>query len=133
MRSPERENELSNLNNVFLLQLDVTNKQSIDEAVEKGVEKFGTIDVLVNNAGYALGGVFEAATEAQIQKHTVNVFGLMNVTQAVLPTLRKTKNGTIINISSFGGVTGAEFISLYNSSKFAVEGLSEALSHELAF
>jgi NAD(P)-dependent dehydrogenase (short-subunit alcohol dehydrogenase family) len=135
MRSPHKEMELDKLENVLLINLDVTDKQSIVEAVEKGAEKFGGgIDVLINSAGYGLMGVFEASTEAQIQKqYDVNVFGVMNVTKEVLPLMRKNKKGVIINISSFGGVVAGQFASLYNSSKFALEGFSEALSHELAF
>ncbi len=134
MRSPEKEKELLELKNVLILSLDVTNLESIKAAVEKGVQKFGNIDLLVNNAGYGLMGVFEASTNTQIQKqYDVNVFGVMNVTKSVLPVMRKNQSGTIINISSFGGVTAGQFASLYNSSKFALEGFSEALSHELAF
>jgi NAD(P)-dependent dehydrogenase (short-subunit alcohol dehydrogenase family) len=134
MRSPESETELSGLKNVLVQRLDVTDKQSIQFAVTEGVEKFGGIDVLVNSAGYGLMGVFESTSGEQIrQQYAVNVFGLMEVTQAVLPVMRKSKKGTIINISTFGGVTAGPFSSLYNSSKFAVEGFSEALSHELTF
>ncbi len=134
MRSPEAETELSGLKNVLVLRLDVTDKQSIEYAVTAGIEKFGGIDVLVNSAGYGLMGVFESTSGEQMrQQYAVNVFGLMEVTQAVLPIMRKSKKGTIINISTFGGVTAGQFSSLYNSSKFAVEGFSEALSHELAF
>lgn len=134
MRSPEKEKELTLLDNVLVLPLDVTDLASIDEAVKKGVEKFGSIDVLVNNAGYGVFGVFESATQEQMQKqYAVNVFGLMHVTQAILPVMRENRSGTIINISSFGGVIGLQFGSLYNSSKFAVEGFSEAMAHELAF
>ncbi len=135
MRSPHKEKELDKLENVMLINLDVTDKQSIVEAVERGAERFGGgIDVLVNSAGYGLIGVFEASKEAQIQKqYDVNVFGVMNVTKEVLPLMRKNKKGVIINISSFGGVVAGQFASLYNSSKFALEGFSEALSHELAF
>lgn len=134
MRSPEKEQELDKLENILLLNLDVTDKQSITKTVEKGIEKFGGIDALVNSAGYGLMGVFEASTEAQIQKqYDVNVFGVMRVTKAVLPFMRRNRSGAIINISSFGGVTAGQFASLYNSSKFALEGFSEALSHELAF
>ncbi|MEO3405041.1 SDR family oxidoreductase [Mucilaginibacter sp. CAU 1740] len=134
MRSPEKETELSAMPDVLVEKLDVTDEQSIKAAVKIGIEHFGQIDVLVNNAGYALIGVFESATAQQISdQYQVNVFGLMSVTQAVLPVMRKQKSGIIVNISSFGGVTAGQFSSLYNSSKFAVEGFSEALSHELAF
>lgn len=133
MRSPDKEQELTALENVFVVQLDVEDIDSIQKAVKAGAEKFGAIDALVNNAGYGLMGVFEAAEREQIKKqYAVNVFGVMDVTQTVLPYLRANGGGTIINISSFGGVVALPFGSLYNSTKFAVEGLSEALSHELA-
>lgn len=134
MRSPENEQELMAVQNRLLLPLDVTKETTIQQAVQKTIEQFGSIDVLLNSAGYGLFGVFEGATKSQIQKQfDVNVFGLMAVTQAVLPIMRQQQSGVIINLSSFGGVTASPFASLYNSSKFAVEGLSEALWHELAF
>lgn len=133
MRSPEKELELTQLENVLVVALDVLDIISIQNAVKVGVEKFGTIDALVNNAGYGLMGVFESASREQIAKqYAVNVFGLMDVTQAVLPYLRLNGSGIIINISSFGGIVALPFGSLYNSTKFAVEGFSESLSHELA-
>jgi len=133
MRSPEKEQELTLLNNVLVTRLDVQDPASIENAVRAGIEKFGSLDALVNNAGYGLMGVFESATDKQIQNQfAVNVFGVMNVTRAVLPHLRKKGSGVIVNISSFGGVVALPFGSLYNSSKFAVEGFSESLSHELA-
>ncbi len=133
MRSPEKEQELSQLDNVFVTRLDVQDQASIEKALQAGMEKFGRLDALVNNAGYGLMGVFESATRGQIQQqYAVNVFGMMSVTQAVLPYMRKNGDGVIVNISSFGGMVGLPFGSLYNSSKFAVEGFSEALSHELA-
>ncbi|WP_200974834.1 SDR family oxidoreductase [Echinicola sp. 20G] len=132
MRTPDKEQELSSLENLLVTALDVQNQYSIAEAVESGIEKFGKIDVLVNNAGYGLMGVFESATQKQIlNQFEVNVFGMMAVTQAVLPHMRKNGEGVIVNISSFGGIIGLPFTSLYASSKFAVEGFSEALSHEL--
>lgn len=132
MRSPEKEEELTTLDNVYITRLDVQKEDSIRNAVQAGVDKFGTIDVLVNNAGYGLMGVFESATQEQIQNQfAVNVFGMMQTTQAVLPYLRKNGKGAIINISSFGGVVGMPFTSLYASSKWAVEGFSEALYFEL--
>lgn len=133
MRSPEKEQELNGLENILVTKLDVQDSESINNAIEEGIARFGRIDVLLNNAGYGLMGVFEAVTPEQIQnQYAVNVFGLMNVTQAVLPLLRKNGQGTIINISTFGGITALPFGSLYNSSKFAVEGFSESLSHELS-
>jgi NAD(P)-dependent dehydrogenase (short-subunit alcohol dehydrogenase family) len=133
MRSPEKEHELTGLANVFVAALDVQDVESIQKAVKAGADKFGAIDALINNAGYALTGAFESISKEQIKKqYDVNVFGLMNVTQTVLPYLRANGGGTIINISSVGGVVALPFGSLYNSTKFAVEGLSEALSHELA-
>jgi len=133
MRSPENEQELSGLKNVLVTRLDVQDPESIQKAVNETIQRFGSIDVLLNNAGYGLMGVFESATSEQIQKqYAVNVFGLMDVTRAVLPQMRQQESGTIINLSSFGGQVGLPFGSLYNSSKFAVEGFSESLSHELS-
>ncbi|KAA2241503.1 SDR family oxidoreductase [Chitinophaga agrisoli] len=133
MRSPEKEQELSQLDNVFVTRLDVQDQASIETAVQAGIARFGRLDALVNNAGYGLMGVFESAALEQIQRqYDVNVFGMMRVTQAALPYIRKNGEGVIVNISSFGGMTGLPFGSLYNSSKFAVEGFSEALSHEMA-
>jgi NAD(P)-dependent dehydrogenase (short-subunit alcohol dehydrogenase family) len=133
MRSPEKAEELAQLENVLVTQLDLQDQQSIETAVQETIKKFGSIDILVNNAGYGLMGVFESATKEQIQnQYAVNVFGLMNVTQVVLPHMRANSSGVIINISSFGGIIGLPFGSLYNSTKFAVEGFSESLSHELA-
>jgi len=132
LRSPEKETELSALENVWVAKLDVQNAASIASTVRAAMEKFGKIDVLVNNAGYGLMGVFESANRDQIKRQfDVNLFGLMDVTREVLPHLRKQGGGVIINVSSFGGVVGLPFGSLYNSTKFAVEGFSESLSHEL--
>jgi NAD(P)-dependent dehydrogenase (short-subunit alcohol dehydrogenase family) len=133
MRAPEKEEELTKLENVLVAHLDVQDLESIQQAVKAGVERFGGLDALVNNAGYGLMGVFESASREQIQKqYAVNVFGLMDVTQAMLPYLRANGGGTIINISSFGGVVALPFGGFYSSTKFAVEGFSESLSHELA-
>ncbi|MCS3556165.1 MULTISPECIES: SDR family oxidoreductase [unclassified Sphingobacterium] len=133
MPFPEQEYELTQLDRVFVTALDVLDINSIEKAVKAGVAKFGNIDVLINNAGYGLMGVFESASREQIQKqYAVNVFGLMDVTRTVLPYLRANGSGTIINISSFRGLVALPFGSLYNSTKFAIEGFSETLSHELA-
>lgn len=133
MRSPESERELSELENVLVTRLDVQDPVSVQIGVKEAIQHFGRIDVLVNNAGFGLMGVFESATPDQIRKqYAVNVFGLMDVTRAVLPKMRRQGSGTIINISSFGGQVGLPFGSLYNNSKFAVEGFSESLSHEVS-
>jgi NAD(P)-dependent dehydrogenase (short-subunit alcohol dehydrogenase family) len=132
MRSPEKETELAALSNVFLARLDVTDKLSIQNAVAAGIEKFGKIDVLVNNAGYGALGAFEAATEEQVkQQFDVNLFGLIAVTKAVLPGMRQQQSGVIINVSSVGGRVTFPFSSLYHSTKFAVEGLTESMQYEL--
>jgi NAD(P)-dependent dehydrogenase (short-subunit alcohol dehydrogenase family) len=132
MRNPENEQELNRLDNVLVVALDVQKPETITAAVNAGIEKFGNISALVNNAGYGLMGIFESASEEQIKKQfEVNVFGMMAVTREVLPYFRKSGEGSIVNLSSYGGVTGLPFTSLYASSKFAVEGWSEALSHEL--
>ncbi|WP_338875536.1 SDR family oxidoreductase [Spirosoma sp. SC4-14] len=132
MRSPEKETQLTQLENVLIERLDVQDTESIQQVIKAGIDTFGPIDVLINNAGYGVMGVFESATQEQIQQqYAVNVFGMMHVTQAVLPYMRAQSSGVIINISSFGGVVALPFGSLYNSSKFAMEGFSEALSHEV--
>ena len=133
MRSPEKELELTTLKSVLVTRLDVQDPASIAEAVKTGIAEFGKIDALVNSAGYGVVGAFESASLEQIKNQfEVNVFGLMQVTKALLPHLRKNGGGTIINISSFGGIISLPFGSLYNSTKFAVEGFSEALSFELS-
>jgi len=132
MRSPEKETELTSLSNVFISKLDVTDKQSIQDAVAAGIEKFGTIDVLVNNAGYGALGALEAATEDEVKRQfDVNLFGLIAMTKAVLPGMRRQKSGTIINVSSVGGRVTFPFSSLYHATKFAVEGLTESMQYEL--
>src|ERR1700761_2653364 len=132
MRSPEKETELSKLSNVFISKLDVTDKASIKTSVAAGIERFGKIDVLVNNAGYGAMGALEASTEEQVkQQFDVNLFGLIAVTKAVLPGMRQQKSGTIINVSSVGGRITFPFSSLYHSTKFAVEGLTESMQYEL--
>ncbi len=133
MRSPSKEKELTQLENILVTELDVQNENSITTAVQKGIEKFGKIDALLNNAGFAVMGVFETATEEQFQNQfDVNVFGIMRTTKAVLPFMRTNGKGVIVNISSVAGRVGLPFASIYESSKFAVEGFSEALNFELS-
>ena len=133
MRSPEKEQELINLENVLVSRLDVTDPDSIGQAVEEGIEKFGKIDVLVNNAGYGAYGPLEAVPrEKIIRQFNTNVIGLLDVTQALLPHFRANNSGVIINISSVGGRITYPLGSLYHGTKFAVEGISESLHYEMA-
>ncbi|MCB2049964.1 MAG: SDR family NAD(P)-dependent oxidoreductase [Novosphingobium sp.] len=122
-----------NGNQIRAVQLDVTNDSEIETAVAAGVDAFGTIDVLVNNAGYGLLGVFENMTDAQIRhQYDVNVFGAMSVTRAILPIMRQQRSGHIFTISSIGGLRSSSGGSVYCSSKFAVEGWMEGLNEELS-
>lgn len=118
---------------LFITALDVTNEDQVKTAINTAVERFGRIDVLVNNAGYGQLGVFEESTPEQIRaQYATNVFGLMAVTRAVLPIMRKQQSGRILNISSIAGLKGFFGGSIYNSSKFAVEGFSQCIAEELA-
>ncbi len=132
MRNPENEKELVNLKNVYCIKLDVENVKSIRDAVENTIKHFGGIDVVVNNAGYGLSGPFEAVPVEKIKhQFDVNVFGVMNVIREILPYFREQKNGTIINITSIGGLAAFPLYSLYHSTKWAIEGFSESLAYEL--
>lgn len=133
MRSPENETELIKYKNVLVTRMDVQQPETIHHAISEAVERFGQIDVLMNNAGYGALGIFETATEKQIHNQfDVNVFGLMRVTQALLPHFRANQKGMIVNISSQGGKITFPLTSLYHATKFAVEGFSESLSYELS-
>jgi len=124
---------LGETDDVLSLGLDVTDPASIAAAVNAATAKFGRIDVLVNNAGYGHLGAFEESTPAEVRlQFDTNVFGLMEVTRAVLPVMRRQRSGHVINISSIGGVTGFASCTLYGSSKFAVEGFSENLQYDVA-
>ncbi|HVL01332.1 MAG TPA: SDR family oxidoreductase, partial [Dongiaceae bacterium] len=128
-----QETELKKLDDTLVLALDVSDQASIDAAVKKALEKFGGIDVLVNNAGYALMGAFENASDEQIQRQfDTNVFGLMRVTRAVLPHFRARKAGLVLNVASMAGRLPIPLMSVYNGSKWAVQGFSECLTYELA-
>ena len=114
------------------VHVDITNKDQIKAAVETAIRKFESIDVLVNNAGYGEFGVVEAIDSATFEKQFgVNVQGLLDVTQAVLPYMREKQSGHIINFSSIGGITSMPLAGIYCASKFAVEGLTAALSEEV--
>lgn len=119
--------------NAVVLPLDVTKQHSIDKAVADMAVRAGHIDVLVNNAGYGVAGAVEEVTENEFMPmFETNVFGLIAVTKALLPQFRERRSGTIVNFSSIGGLIGAAGWGYYNATKFAVEGLSEALSAEMA-
>jgi NAD(P)-dependent dehydrogenase (short-subunit alcohol dehydrogenase family) len=118
---------------LLTVDLDVTDAKQAVAAVDAAVKRFGSIDVLVNNAGYGHLGFFEEASEGDIRtQFETNVFGVFHVTQAVLPVMRAAKSGRIFNLSSIGGLRGVEFGSLYCATKFAVEGMSESLAQEVA-
>jgi NAD(P)-dependent dehydrogenase (short-subunit alcohol dehydrogenase family) len=126
--------ELGNPSEYFLpLEMDLTNEQSVKNAIEATISHFKTIDVLVNNAGYGLLGALEELTDAEARKnYEVNVFGLLNVIRNTVPYMRANRSGHIFNISSVGGYYG-EFPGwgIYCSTKFAVAGLTESLAAEV--
>lgn len=132
MRSPEKENELINLDNVQLEKLDVLDSASIETAINNGISKFGRIDALLNNAGYGAYGPLETfPRENIVRQFNTNVIGLMDVTKAIIPHFRQNKSGVIVNISSIGGQMTFALGSLYHGTKFAVEGISESLHYEM--
>jgi NAD(P)-dependent dehydrogenase (short-subunit alcohol dehydrogenase family) len=118
---------------LLAVALDVTDEPQAARAVGAALERFGRIDILVNNAGYGLLGAVEEASADEVRRlYDTNVFGLLSVTRAVLPQMRERRSGHVINISSLGGVQSAAGFGVYCSTKFAVEGLTEALHAELA-
>lgn len=128
-RNPEKVTEaIGEQENLLVVKLDITNLAEAEAAVKTAVEHFGTIDVLVNNAGNFYAGYFEELSPAQIEKQlATNLIGPMNVTRAVLPVMRKARSGHIISISSTAGLVGVDFCSAYSTSKFALEGWMETL------
>jgi NAD(P)-dependent dehydrogenase (short-subunit alcohol dehydrogenase family) len=118
---------------VLTLPLDVTRQSDADAAIKAAVARFGRIDVLINNAGYGLVGAFEETSDGELRAlMDTNFFGAMNVTRAALPTLRAQKSGAIVNISSLGGQLSFAGFSAYSATKFAIEGVSEAMAQEMA-
>lgn len=118
--------------NAFAVKLDVTDPSDIAEAVGQAETHFGRIDVLVNNAGYGYLAAVEEGEDDQIrQMFEANFFGLVKLTNAVLPGMRKRRSGAIVNISSIGGITSFASTGYYHATKFAVEGISESLAIEL--
>lgn len=123
---------LGRADNLFTAPLDVTDESEVNDAVNAALDHFDHIDVLVNNAGISLLGAVEESSGADVARlYQTNVFGLLNVTRAVLPSMRARRSGHIINLSSITGYSAFEGFGVYSSTKFAVEGLSEALHLEL--
>jgi NAD(P)-dependent dehydrogenase (short-subunit alcohol dehydrogenase family) len=119
--------------NLLIVKLDVTEPTDAEAAVQSAVERFGRIDVLVNNAGNFYGGFFEELTPQQIERQiNTNLYGPMNVTRAVLPLMRKNRSGHIISISSLAGLAGFEYNAAYCASKFGLEGFMESLHQDVA-
>ena len=126
--------KLSNLNktNIIPLSMDITSQESINRAVDIIYNKHKRVDILINNAGYGLVSTIEDMDEDEmLNQYNVNVFGLLRVCKATIGIMRKQNSGIIINISSFLGKIGLPLLTLYNSSKYAVEGITDSLRHEL--
>jgi NAD(P)-dependent dehydrogenase (short-subunit alcohol dehydrogenase family) len=133
MRDVTAAGDLAGRDNVLVSRLDVTDPATIDQAIKTSIERFGKLDAVINNAGYGQYGIFETVPPESIQSNfDVNVFGVMNVIRAIMPVFRKQKEGLILNVSSVGGLVGLPAISIYLSTKFALEGFTESLSYELA-
>ena len=132
MRKPDPELELAYPDRVLVEALDVTDPKSIEAAIAAGIGRFGGLDAIVNNAGFTMLSIFEATPMEEVRRmFETNVFGVMNVVQAAIPALRAVGGGNIINVTSGVGIAAQPLLSLYVSSKQAVEGLSESLSYEL--
>ncbi|MDD7961166.1 SDR family NAD(P)-dependent oxidoreductase [Microbacterium thalli] len=118
--------------NLLPVALDITDEDAAQAAVAAAVDRFGRIDVLINNAGLFYAGYFEEISPAQFrQQMEVNFFGPLNVTRAVLPVMRSQRSGQVVSFSSTAGLVGQEFVAAYNASKFALEGWMEALRYDL--
>ncbi|MFM2334104.1 MAG: hypothetical protein RIS91_107 [Bacteroidota bacterium] len=132
-RTPENETDFKSYSNVKMYTMDVTDLDSIKNTMSKAQKDFGKIDVVVNNAGYGVDGVFEAMSDEIIEKQfNTNVFGLMRVTREAIKHMRPSGGGMIIQISSMGGKITFPLYSIYHATKFAVEGFTESLHYELA-
>ncbi|PYC16016.1 short-chain dehydrogenase/reductase [Pseudomonas jessenii] len=119
--------------NLLAVRLDVTREEEAHQAVAEGIKRFGRIDVLINNAGFGVLGAVEETSASETERlFATNVFGLLNVTRAVLPHMRAQRSGRVINISSIGGYQAYMGWGVYGSTKFAVEGITEAMHQELA-
>ena len=131
-RDPEDVQDLAQFGDALTLKLDVTDREQAEAAVQAAEEKFGRIDVLINNAGIGYFAAVEESDEEEVRKmFDVNVFGLCRMIHVVLPGMRKRRQGCIVNLSSIGGLRSFPALGYYNSTKFAVEGVSEALWQEV--
>jgi NAD(P)-dependent dehydrogenase (short-subunit alcohol dehydrogenase family) len=131
-RNPDDLRDLAGIGESLVLKLDVTDQTQIDAAIAAAEEQFGRIDVLVNNAGIGYFGAVEESEEEQVRwMFDVNVFGLGRMIRAALPGMRKQRSGFIVNVSSIGGIRSFPGLGYYNATKFAVEGLSDALWQEV--
>ncbi len=131
-RDPTVVQDLTKQGEALALALDVTDQHQIDVAIAAAEQRFGRIDVLVNNAGIGYFAAIEEGEEEEVRRmFEINVFGLSRMINAVLPGMRRRRSGTIVNLSSIGGLRSFPSIGYYNASKFAVEGLSEALWQEV--
>lgn len=132
MRNPEKETDLTKLENITILSLDVTNADQIEDVVEKAIS-IANIDVVFNNAGYGLIGALEALSDEQIEKQiSTNLMGVIRVTKAFVPYFKSKKSGLFISTTSMGGLLAFPLHSIYHAAKFAIEGWSESMSFELA-
>ena len=133
MRTPEKAESWAKAPGLFTPKLDVTDRTSMKSAIDQTIHKFGGIDVLVNNAGFALLGPLEGASSENLRKQfDTNVLGVIHMIQMVLPIMREARGGVIVNLSSIGGLLSFPLLSTYHSTKFAIEGLTEALQYEVA-
>ena len=132
MREPDKAHELQRIVDIECFYLDVCKIDSISSAIAATLEKFGRIDAVVNNAGFAVVGPFEAASQEQIERQMqTNLYGAMNVCREILPYFREQKRGIIVNVASMGGRITFPLYSIYHASKWALEGFSEALAYEV--
>lgn len=133
MRTPQKATNLPSSARLRLQRLDVTDRESIDEAVRSALAAFGGIDVVVNNAGIGLFGAFEATPDQTIREvFETNTFGVMAVAQAIVPYFRERRAGTLVNVTSSVGIVPMPLVAVYTASKLAIEGFTEALSYELS-
>lgn len=133
MRSPEKETELTRLENVEVFRLDVTQPPTIENAVQETIERFGNIHAVVNNAGNGGHGMFEQFKDSEVRAmFDTNFFGVLSVCRAILPKFRFQKEGTIVNVTSLAGFISGPTSCIYASTKFALEAISEGMAFEYA-